>query len=94
MKIDVKHIAKLANLPIKDAEIATFEKQLSDIVTYIEKLNELDTTGVKETAQATDLQNITREDVAAPSLPADLAVSQAAKKYNDMFIVPAVLDKD
>ena len=51
MKIDVKHVAKLANLKISPDEETKFENQLSDILTYVEKLNEVKTEGIEETAQ-------------------------------------------
>lgn len=63
MQIDVKHVAKLANLALTFEEEQKFEKQLEDILSYFEKLKEADTSGVEETSQVTGLENVTREDM-------------------------------
>lgn len=94
MKIDVKHIAQLANLPLKDSEIPKFEKQLSDIVGYIEKLNALDTSSVESTAQVTGLSNVLREDgETIPCLSQDDALSNAKAKHNGLFMVEQILEE-
>jgi len=60
---DVRHIAKLARLNLSDAEVEKFSKELSSILEYVEKLQEVDTEGVEPTAQVTGLHNSFREDV-------------------------------
>ncbi|MEI8230351.1 MAG: Asp-tRNA(Asn)/Glu-tRNA(Gln) amidotransferase subunit GatC [Candidatus Peregrinibacteria bacterium] len=65
----VRHIAKLARLEISDAEVEKYSRELSSILSYIEKLKEVDTTGVEPTAQVTGLTNAFREDVIAPQGP-------------------------
>ena len=57
-KEDVLHIAKLANLPLDDASIEKFQKQLSETINYVENLDELDTKDVKPTSHSTDLKNV------------------------------------
>lgn len=91
MKIDVSHVAKLANLPLKSEEIAKFEKQLFEILSYIEKLKEIDTRNVKETSQITGLENVTREDETSPSLTQEEALSNTKSKHNGLFKVKAIL---
>jgi aspartyl-tRNA(Asn)/glutamyl-tRNA(Gln) amidotransferase subunit C len=61
-KEQVAHIAKLARLKISDEEAGKFSGQLTDILQYVEVLNEVETEGVEITAQVTDLQNMTRAD--------------------------------
>ena len=61
----VKHIAKLARLGIKDADVEKFASQLSSIFGYIEQLNEVDVENVLPTSQVTGLENVMREDVEA-----------------------------
>ena len=61
----VKHIAKLARLGIKDADVEKFAKQLSSIFGYIEQLKEVDVENVLPTSQVTGLENVMREDVEA-----------------------------
>lgn len=59
----VKHIAKLARLGLKDGDGEKFAGQLSSIIEYIEKLNEVDVRNVEPTSQVTGLENVMREDV-------------------------------
>ena len=75
MKIDVSHVAKLANLPLKPGEEKKFEKQLSEILSYVEKLKEVDTKNVEITSQVTGLENVTREDQTSPSLTQEETLS-------------------
>ncbi len=94
MKIDVKHVAKLANLKVKDSDLPKFEKQLNEIVGYIEKLNEVDTEGVEITSQVTGLENVTRDDKSTESLTQEEALSGSNKTHNGLFKVPAILDNE
>ena len=59
----VRHIAHLARLQLTEVEVARLANELTDILSYVERLSELDTTGVKETHQVTGLSNVTRPDV-------------------------------
>lgn len=61
-KQEVEKIALLARLGLSEEEKEIFAKQLSSILDYVEKLNEVDTTGVEPTAQVTGLENVMRED--------------------------------
>lgn len=58
----VRHIAKLARLTIRDDEVEKFAKELSAILDYIEKLKEVNTAGVEPMSQITGLNTVTRED--------------------------------
>ena len=92
MKIDVPNVAKLANLPLKPEEEKKFEKQLSDILSYVEKLNEVDTKNVEITSQVTGLENIARKDESGPSLTQEEALSNTKSTHNGFFKVKAVLE--
>ncbi|HUD04555.1 MAG TPA: Asp-tRNA(Asn)/Glu-tRNA(Gln) amidotransferase subunit GatC [Patescibacteria group bacterium] len=92
MKIDVLHIAKLANLPLKKEEIAKYEEQLSSILAYIEKLKTVKTNNVQETSQVTGLENVTRDDSPAPSLSQTEALSNTKSKQNGSFKVKAIFE--
>jgi aspartyl-tRNA(Asn)/glutamyl-tRNA(Gln) amidotransferase subunit C len=94
MKIDVKHIAKLANLNLKQKDEERFEKQLNEIVGYIEKLGKVDTKDVEPTSQVTGLENVTREDKPAPSLPQETTLSSTKSQHNGLFKVGAILDDE
>ena len=91
MKIDVGHIAKLANLPLKPSERDKFEKQLSEILTYVKKLKKIDTENVETTSKVTGLENVTREDETTPSLSQEEALSNTKSHHNGLFKVKAIL---
>ena len=61
-KKDILHIAKLANLPILEENIEAYRKQLSETVSYIENMSELDTKGVEPTSHSTNMTNVFFED--------------------------------
>ena len=90
MKIDAPHVAKLANLPLKPEEKEKFEKQLSEILTYIEKFNKLHTRNVKPTSQVTGLENVTRDDKTTPSLSQEETLSNTKSQHNGFFRVKAI----
>jgi len=93
MKIDVKNVAKLANLKLTSEEEKKFEGQLGDILTYVEQLQKVDTTGVEETAQVTGLSNVARSDTTSPSLSQDEALSGAKEQHNGFVKVQAILEE-
>ena len=92
MNIDVSHVAKLANLPLKPVEKEKFEKQLSDILSYVKKLKEVDTKNVETTSQVTGLENVTREDETSSSLTQEAALSNAKSTHNGLFKIKAILE--
>ncbi len=92
MKINVYHVAELANLPLKKNEIEKFDRQLSDILSYVEKLRKVDTKNVETTSQVTGLENVTREDETSPSLSQEDALSNTKSQHNGLFKVPAILE--
>lgn len=92
MKIDVEHVAKLANLPLKKDEEKKFEKQLSEILNYVEKLKEVDTKNIETTSQVTGLENVMRDDEAIPSLTQEEALSNAKSQHNGFIKVKAILE--
>ncbi len=92
MKINVAHVAKLANLPLEPEEISKFEKQLSEILSYIEKLKKVDTKNVETTSQVTGLMNVVRRDEAVPSLTQEEALSNTHSQNNGLFKIKAILE--
>ena len=91
-KQEVEHVAKLARLDLPEAEKDRLTDQLSKILTYVEKLNELDTTGVEPTAHVLDIKNVTRDDVAAPSLSQERALANAPEKAAGHYKVPKIIE--
>lgn len=93
MKIDVKHVAKLANLPLTPEEEEKYSEQLSAILGYFEKLNEVDTSDVEPTFNVTGQSNVMREDETAACLTQEEALSNAPKKKNNMFETKGVFEE-
>jgi len=89
---DVLHIEKLAKLELSEGEVEKFSGQLSDILTYIEKLNELDTTGVEPTMNVVGKINAFREDVVLESLSVEDALLNAPEVEDNHFAVPRVIE--
>lgn len=94
MKIDVAHVAKLANLPLTPEETKTFEKQLSAVLDYIKKLDEVDVSGVEPTSQVTGLENVTRDDETKPSLTQKEALANAKATHNGLFVVKGIFEDE
>ena len=92
MQIDVKKVAKLANLDINPSDEKKFESQLNEILGYVDQLSKVDTTGVEITSQVTGLENITREDRSQNSLSQEVALSGTKSQKNGMFEVKAILE--
>jgi aspartyl-tRNA(Asn)/glutamyl-tRNA(Gln) amidotransferase subunit C len=92
---DVKHVAKLANLPLTLAETKKLQKQLSAVVSYIDELNEVDVTDIQATSQTTGLENVFRDDEIDVTrvLSQDDALSATEKVHNGYFVVPMVLEE-
>ena len=91
---EVRHISHLARLNPTDEEVQLFSGQLSEILAYVEQLNEVDTAEVQPTAHALPIRNVFREDVPATGLAPDRALANAPRREGQFFAVPKVLDQD
>ena len=91
-EIDVKYVAHLARISLTLDEEKKLAAQLGGILGYIEKLKELDITGVEPTAHAVPLVNVTRADEIRPSLPHEEALRNAPKQAGGLFIVPKIVE--
>lgn len=94
-KIDeaqVRKVAKLSRLELSEAEIEEFTGQLSAILDYVEKMNELDTENVEPLAHCLPISNVLREDHAKESLGAEKALANAPQRDGNFFKVPKILD--
>lgn len=89
----VRHIAKLARLDLSDDEVRRFAGQLGDILTYVEKLREVDTEGVEPMAHAMPITDVFRSDEPRTGLTQDHALQNAPAREQGFFKVPAVLDQ-
>ena len=92
-RAQVQHIAELAKLKLSEAEIEKMTEQLSAILDYAARLNELDTAAIPPTASVVPLQNVMRADAVEPSLPRAAALANAPDKDEkaEFFRVRAIL---
>jgi len=96
-KIDieqVRQVAKLSRLDLSENEISQFSTQLSAILEYVEKLNQLDTANVEPLAHCLPVNNCLRADEIKPSLGTGKTLANAPDKDEQFFIVPKILDGD
>ncbi len=90
--IDVKYVAHLARLALTPEEEQKIGAQLTNVLQYVEKLKEVDVSGVEPTAHAFPLVNVTRPDEVQPSLSNEEALRNAPAKANGLFIVPKIVE--
>lgn len=94
-KEQVNHIAKLSQLPLKEGEAEIFSDLLSDTLSYIDILNELDTTSVKETYQVTGLVNIfQKDDENVRTLTQEQALQNAKEIEKGLVVTKGVFDRE
>lgn len=87
---DVKHVAKLARLELTEDEINKYSKQLGDILKYVEKMNEVDTTGVEPMPHAIPVYNVMREDVVKYEETKEELMANAPFEEDGFFRVPKI----
>ncbi len=90
----VRKVARLARLELSEPDLARMQQQLSAILDYIDKLNELDTTDVEPLAHPLPVSNVFRPDAEVPSLPPDAALQNAPDRVDNYFGVPAVFSDE
>jgi aspartyl-tRNA(Asn)/glutamyl-tRNA(Gln) amidotransferase subunit C len=88
---EVLHVAHLARLTLDPEEVELFTRQLNDILAYVEKLQELDTTGVTPMAHVLPVCNAFREDEVREGLPREAALDNAPAREEGSFLVPRVI---
>lgn len=88
---EVEHVAHLARLHLSEKELQQMTAQLDTILSYVDKLEELDTTGVVPTTHAFSITNAFRDDIVRPSLTQKEALSEGPSTNHESFIVPRVI---
>jgi aspartyl-tRNA(Asn)/glutamyl-tRNA(Gln) amidotransferase subunit C len=91
-EIDVKYVAHLARLSLTPEEEQKLGGQLQSILGYVEKLKQVDVTGVEPTAHAFPMVNVCRPDEVQPSLKHEEALRNAPAQANGLFIVPKIVE--
>ena len=92
MEMDLSRAVKLARIELTPEEEQRLAPQLGEVLQYVEKLNELDVSGVEPTAHATPLSNVMREDEPCESLSQEEALRNAPKTANGLFVVPKIVE--
>jgi aspartyl-tRNA(Asn)/glutamyl-tRNA(Gln) amidotransferase subunit C len=88
---DVKYIAQLAKLKFNDDELESFTHKFNDILSYVEKLKELNTDDVEPLEYPIDNYNIFRDDVNKDSIETSEALKNAPETDGSYFMVPKVI---
>ncbi|MGE8205290.1 Asp-tRNA(Asn)/Glu-tRNA(Gln) amidotransferase subunit GatC [Heyndrickxia sp. NPDC080065] len=91
-KDQVNHVANLARLEFNEEQTEKFTKQLDDIISLAELLNELDTTNVEPTSHVLDIRNVLREDKAEPGLPQEEVLKNAPDTKDGQIRVPSIIE--
>ena len=91
-KKEVEHIARLARLSLSAEEKELYTKQLGQIFTYIEKLNQLDTKNVQALSHVVEPKNVFREDVLKPSLSQEEILANAPARQHGHFKVKKIIE--
>lgn len=90
----VRQVAKLSRLDLSEEEISQFSEQLSAILGYVEKIEQLDTGSVEPLAHCLPINNCLRADEIKPSLGTEKTLSAAPDRNEQFFIVPKILEGD
>lgn len=92
-KKDVEYIAELARLKFKEEELESFTHQLNEILSYVDKLNELNTENVEPLSHPVENVNIFRNDELKKSITTEDALKNAPDKTDEFFKVPKVINQ-
>lgn len=92
-KDQIKHVAKLANLPITSEEEEKYSEQLSKILDYVDQLNQVATSDVEPTFNVTGQSNVMREDETTASLSQEEALLNAPQKKGSIFVTKGVFEQ-
>ena len=88
----VEQVARLARIALTDEERDRIGAELSAILGYVAKLQELDVSGVEPTSHAVDLANVMREDDVQPCLSQEDALASAPDRAGELFRVPRIIE--
>ena len=88
---DVRKVAQLARLELSDDQIETYTSQLEEILSYVDKLQEIDTENVPPTTRAVEVVNAMRDDSVDVNSSREDILSQAPHREGDFFRVPKIL---
>ena len=88
---EIENVARLARLELVGEEVDTMTRQLDTILSYVAKLDELDTEGVAVTTHTQDVSNAFREDEVRRSLDREDALTNGPRQNGEAFVVPKII---
>lgn len=88
----IEHVANLARLNLTEAEKIKMTAEMQEIISYVDKLNELDTTGIQPTSHVKPIYNVFREDIVLESYERDKILANAPSQENGCFKVPKIVE--
>ena len=88
----IEHVAGLARLNLTEQEKERLTAEMAEVISYVDKLNELDTADVKPMEHVIPIRNVLREDKAAKSLDRDKILANAPSHEDGCFKVPKVVE--
>ncbi|MDY6969067.1 MAG: Asp-tRNA(Asn)/Glu-tRNA(Gln) amidotransferase subunit GatC [Spirochaetota bacterium] len=89
---EIIRVAELARLELTEDEKTEFSKQLSDIINYVNKVNELDTENIKPTDHIIDLKNVFRKDEVKDSIDVSEAERMAPRFKDGHIVTPIIVE--
>lgn len=90
--LNIEYVANLARLALTDAEKTKFAEQLGNILHYVEKLKQVDVTGVEPMAHASPVFNVWAADVAGTGLSPEKALQNAPARRDNLIAIPKVME--
>lgn len=90
--IDVAYVARLARIDLTPEEQARFQRQLDEVVAYVRKIREPDTSGIEPTAHAVAVRNVFRDDAPRPGLDRGEVMANAPAVVQGLFRVPQIVE--
>jgi len=88
----IKYVAALAKLDLSEEEAAKAKKDLSEMIDYVNQMNELDTTGIEPMSHVFAYDNVFREDMVTNRPERDMILSNAPEKKDGGFKVPKTVE--
>jgi len=92
MSFNIEHVANLVRIKLTPDEITIFQSQLGHVMEYVEKLNQVDVSGVEPMAHSSPIYNVFREDIPRKGLERESALSNAPRQVQGLFVVPKVVE--
>ena len=91
-RIDVEYVARLARLALTAEEVSEYQRQLDQVMGYVQQIRSIDVSGVEPTAHAIQVRNVFRKDECVPGLDHERAMANAPLQGDDLFVVPRIVE--